>query len=124
MKQIYWNNTYFSGPPITNNAEDNNPPLILSADFIINQDNFWNFSYNTIPSTMIKAWKYLHRFYFVIWIIRREKALKEIKEFVKANSLPLHAIYFIKNKRKYINSFLPLQEKIEATFEDKNMIML
>lgn len=84
--------------------------LVLSADFVIDQDNFWNPSYISI--SVIKMWKHLHKNYFVIWVIRREKVFKEIKEFVKMNCLPLHAIFYMKNKRRYVNNYLPLQFKI------------
>ena len=72
IKLIYWKNipSYMSTViGVNNNNKYNNVPLVLSADFILDQDDFWNSS--SIPLSVIKIWKYLHKNYFVIWIIRR-----------------------------------------------------
>ena len=57
---------------------------------------------------MAKVWKYLHKHHFVIWITKSQKAIHRIVEYVKSNLLPLHAIYYVKNRRKYTIDCTPL----------------
>jgi len=62
-----------------NEIADNLFPLILSSDFIMDQDCFW--STPKIQTSVIKSWKDLHKFYYVIWIVKSQKGFKRLKDF-------------------------------------------
>ena len=86
MKLIFWNQE----PSLQYLT-----PVILSADFIVNQDNFWEKldesktveqkqykmegSAEKQQSAMVKEWRHLHKKYFVIWVVRSRMAWTKVQ---------------------------------------------
>ncbi len=60
-----------------NEPEENLPPLILSANFIMDEDDFW--SAPKINPSINKCWKQIHKNYYVIWIVKNQRNFKKIK---------------------------------------------
>lgn len=97
-----------------NEVEEQNQPLIFPADFIIDQDDFWEKP--NISHSIIKAWKILHKQYYVILVIKTQKVYIKIRQFINLHQLPFHAIYYLKYRRKYTNDYTPIIKQIKKTF--------
>lgn len=54
-------------------------PLVVSADFIMDQDSFW--SEPKVNPSINRTWKEIHKKYFVVWVCRSEKGFKILKEY-------------------------------------------
>lgn len=58
----------------------NLPYLVLSGDFLADQDSFWEKP--SIPTSAVKVFKWLQKNYYVIWVIRVQKMFLSLMEFV------------------------------------------
>ena len=47
----------------------------------------------------------------------------KIRDFVNINELPVHAIYYYKNKRKYLIDYTPLVRQINKTYRIISLII-
>jgi hypothetical protein len=124
MKLVYWNRD----PALLEL-----PKIVVSADYIVDQDNFWEIcaeieedkfiesvrngnpgKVNTdwASVSLFKDWKQLHKCNFVIWTIRRKSSLVKIQQFVSFHGLALHAIFYIKRKKGYTVDYTPIQREI------------
>jgi len=111
MKLVFWNQ---------DTSLDEMKPVVVSADFVVNQDLFWEkvedpkllnetikVNKNDGPP-MVKEWKQLHKNYFVIWIVRSRRAWMRIQPTISTYGLPVHAIFLVKKKRNYTVDYSPV----------------
>lgn len=87
-KVLYWNNDA---------TLHSLPKIVISADFVFNQDAFWETStrneekqqettrtsqkvYSDVTQqNLVRDWKAIHKSYFVVWIIRRKNTWPKLQ---------------------------------------------
>ena len=52
-------------------------PVVISGDFLADQDVFWEKP--VIPIYSVKPYKWLHKCYYVVWMLRSQRILPKLK---------------------------------------------
>lgn len=111
MKLVFWNR---------DPALQGLPRVAVSADFILNQDAFWegkaeedSKNGRSTGEGLAREWRQLHKTSYVIWTIRRRSSLAKLQQLVGLFTLPLHAVFYIRRRRHYTVDFSPIQRELD-----------
>lgn len=80
----------------------------------MDQDLFW--SLPTVNPSVNKTWKWLHKNYYVIWIVKMQKGFKKLKDYAEANQLPLNAAYYHRRQTRYTVDYTPLRKQLSKVY--------
>jgi len=71
-------------------------------------------------SVCVRDWKYLHKHFFIIWVINTKSSLVKLQKIISTNNLPMHALFFIKKKRNYTIDYSPIEKEFQKLFTDQS----